>query len=139
MTMLRTSFSLAAVAMLAACVTSEPVTPVPSAVLQQQPATVLVPQGTVAPGGAIAVVPAATAVQPGVPLRAGTGRVETITKLSKVTGGGIPRMHRVGLMMDDGGGQFVDTYAEHLSVGDRVEITPDARIRYPVSQGPTRY
>jgi len=33
----------------------------------------------------------------------------------------------------------VGTQVTELSVGDRVEITPDARIRYPVSQGPTRY
>lgn len=126
--------SLAAAATLAACVTYEPVTPAPAPVVIQSPpavvaappATVVVPPVTTAP----VVVVAAPA------LRAGFGRIDSIApapEASAAAGGTAPGpMQRIGLRMDDGVVQYVDTRAQFLSVGDRVEITRDGYIRHPV-------
>ena len=40
-------------------------------------------------------------------------------------------MQRVGVRMDDGTAQFVDTDAPDLAVGDRVTLTRDGYIRHP--------
>jgi hypothetical protein len=73
------------------------------------------------------VVPTATA------LRAGFGRIESIAPLptSAATGGGTLRQQkRVALKMDDGTVQYVDTAAEGLTVGERVELTLDGQIKH---------
>jgi hypothetical protein len=95
------------------------------------------PPGTVVvapPPGSVVVAPQqATAPQPTTisGLYAGTGRVVSVSKAKDVptTGSGTGPANRVALVMDNGMSQYVDTYA-NLTVGERVEITPDARIRY---------
>jgi hypothetical protein len=38
-------------------------------------------------------------------------------------------MRRFGIKMEDGTVQYVDTAAQGIAVGDRVELTRDAQIR----------
>ena len=68
-------------------------------------------------------------------LRAGTGLIETIAPVpqwSASSGSAQPSaMRRVGIRMDDGTMQFIDTDAPSLRVGDRVQITPDGYLRNP--------
>jgi hypothetical protein len=118
--------SLTALAVLSACATSDPVTPAPAPVVVASPpvvtappATVVVPQASTAP----VVVP--TAIRPGF------GRLESITALpqSAAAGGSTKPMRRLGIKMADGTVQYVDTAAEGLSLGDRVELTSDGQIR----------
>jgi hypothetical protein len=69
------------------------------------------------------------------PLMAGFGRIDSITPIpaSAATGGTSPRPDkRIGLRMDNGAIQYVDTAAVGLSVGQRVEILSDGRMRHPV-------
>jgi hypothetical protein len=49
-----------------------------------------------------------------------------------LAGGDSRPTRRLGLRMDDGTVQFVDTEAQNLAVGDRVELTADNHIRYPL-------
>jgi hypothetical protein len=127
----------AALASLAGCA-YEPVTPVPvvaaPAVVAPAttvvtttpaPAVVAVPQAVVAPQAVVTPVVVATGVRPGL------GRVESNNAMPQVVGEARP-MRRVGLRMDDGTVQFVDTRAQNLAVGDRVELTADSHIRYPL-------
>lgn len=138
----RLSLSIASLATLAACATYEPVTPAgqvvttspgavvtttpPSAavVTQQPPAVVTAPQAVVTPGTAV-VVPPAAGVRPGM------GRVESNQRLSQASGPN-PPVRRIAIRMDDGAVQFVDTQAQNVNVGDRVELTADNHIRYPI-------
>jgi hypothetical protein len=124
--------SLGALALLAACVSTEPVTPAPAPVVVQPapavvtappPGTVVVPQAATAP----VVVPTPTAIRPGF------GRIESITALppSAAAGGTAKPMQRLGIKMDDGTVQYVDTGAQGVRLGDRVELTRDGHIRYP--------
>jgi hypothetical protein len=153
--------SLAGAATLAACVATEPVAPAPTAAIVTAPvvvasappaagAAVVVPQGAVvAPGAAPTVV---------VPtLRAGYARIESITPIagtdtgsgsgsgassgSGTSGASAGPLRRVGLKMEDGTVQFVDTRAPNLVLGDRVQITADSQMRYPVpaAERSTRY
>jgi hypothetical protein len=140
------ALSVAAAATLSACVTQEPVTPVATAV--QTPATTVVgtPVQVVQPGTQAVVVPGApvAVVQPGgaalvATIRPGVGRITSINKLSEATSPGYEPLRRIGLAMNDGTAQFVDTRAARLVVGDYVEITPDSQIRYPVSSANPRY
>jgi len=119
--------SLIALAVLAACATSDPVTPAPAPVIvapapvvTAPPATVVVPQVAAAP----VVVPMPTAIQPGF------GRIETITALaaSAAAGGTVKPLRRIGIKMENGTVQYVDTAAEGLSIGQRVELTKDSQI-----------
>src|SRR6185369_6402735 len=95
------------------------------------------PPGTVvvapAPGTVVVAPQQATAPQPTSVsgLYAGTGRVVSISKATDVpsTGTGTGPANRVALVMDNGTSQYVDTYA-NLTVGERVEIMSDGRIRY---------
>ena len=150
----------AALATLGACAMDEPVTPaggvvtapgavttIPAPVVTSPPVAVTTQPGTtttVAPG-AVAVAPGAVAVAPGtviqpgtavvVPgaagVRAGNGRVESSTRLSEASGFPNP-LRRYGIRMDDNTVQFVDSRAPNLSIGDRVELTADNHIRYPM-------
>jgi D-serine deaminase-like pyridoxal phosphate-dependent protein len=119
-------FSLAAVAVLAACASRTQPVPTAVVVTPPQPTTVVaVPGGGVAPTAAPA-------------LRAGTGLIEAIAPVpqwSSSTGSAQPSaMRRVGIRMDGGTMQFIDTDAPSLRVGDRVQITADGYIRNPGQQ-----
>ena len=120
--------SLAALALLSACVSTDPVTPAPAPVVvapapvvTTPPTQVVVPQVTTA---APVVVPQPTAI------RAGMGRVETITPHTTSAAAGGSGMRRIGIKMDDGTVQFVDTAASGLTVGERVELTADGHIKH---------
>jgi hypothetical protein len=119
------SLSLAAVAAaLGACSTPEPATPAPA------PAVVIAPQPApvvVAPApGTVYAAPSTVTVAPTAML-VGAGRVESITPLASAAAGG-RTARRIGLRMDNGTMQYVDTPAD-LAIGDRVEITSDGYIK----------
>lgn len=122
---------LAALAALAGCATEDRVTPAPPPVVVNNPPAVVVPpqaQATVPPGGSVVVAPAPA------PLVAGIGRVETIVPLpsSAAAGGSAANANkRVGLRMENGVVQYIDTNAAGLSIGDRIEITSDGMMRRP--------
>ena len=109
--------SVAAVAVLAACGSRQP-----SPVVVVPPATpvVTVPQGQSA-------APVVQAVQ----IRPGMGRIETMGSAPTASAGGTAAspMQRLGIRMDDGSMQYVDTPSQGLSVGDRVELTREGFIR----------
>jgi len=117
--------TLIAVAALTACAARERVV---QPIIVNPPATSV----SVAPGAASSTATAQAAPA----LRAGTGRIESIvpspSPLSASTGGAQPSsMRRVGVRMDDGTMQYIDTNAPSLRVGDRIEITSDGYIRQP--------
>jgi hypothetical protein len=125
--------SLAALAALAGCATEHKVAPAPAPVVVQPappattpPTAVVVPQaGT----GAVVVAPTAAG-----PLRAGTGRIDSLIDLpaNAAAGSTVPNANkRVGIRMDDGTLQYLDTAASDLAVGDRVSITSDGYMRHP--------
>ena len=128
--MLKLSFplSLIAVAALAACASR--VQPVPTAVIVT-PA----PAGTVVAGSSVAAAPSTAVTATAPALRAGAGRVESIAAMpqwSSSAGSAQPSsMRRIGVRMDDGTMQFLDTDAPSLRVGDRVQLTADGYIRNP--------
>jgi len=77
----------------------------------------------------VLVTPVATG-----PLRAGTGRIDSMIDLtpSAAAGSTVPGANkRVGIRMDDGTLQYLDTAANDLAVGDRVSITSDGYMRHP--------
>lgn len=136
-----------AVALLAGCAAEHQVTPAPAPVVvasapvvaapapgtpivvPQQPGTPPVIVQQPAAGAAVVIPPA-----PG-PLRAGFGRVASITPIPVAAAGGgtvTSATRRIGLRMDDGSMQYVDTTATPLTVGERVEITLDGKMRHPV-------
>ncbi len=127
MTRLAFPLSLSALALLAACATSDPVTPAPAPIVVAPAAppagTVVVPPAASAP----VVVPTPTAVRPGF------GRIESITVLptSAAAGATTKPMRRLGIKMEDGTVQYVDTAAEGISIGERVELTKDGLLRHP--------
>lgn len=122
---------VAALAALAGCATEDRVTPAPApVVVNTPPSTVVVPPQASAtpPAGTIVVAPAPA------PLQAGFGRVATIMPVPSVAAAGSTASStnkRVGVQMDNGVVQYVDTNATGLSVGDRVEITGDGFMRHP--------
>lgn len=140
--MSKLSFTLSAVALaaLAGCATESRVAPAPAPVVVQPapPAAVVVPPNT--PAGSAVVVPQSgtgsvvvAPTTPG-PLRAGTGRVDSILDLpaGAAAGSTVPAANkRVGVRMDDGTLQYVDTAAAGLAIGDRVAITSDGYMRHP--------
>ena len=81
------------------------------------------PQPTVAvPPGSV-VAPGAVVTQPAV--RAGYGRIDSITPTQNGS--------RIGVRMDNGPLQYFDTQGSTtVALGQRVEITPDSHLRYPV-------
>ena len=115
--------SVTALAVLAACASSDPVRPAPAPVIVQPAPVVTAPPAVVVQQPA--VVPAPSAI------RAGHGQIESITPLpeSAATGGTVRQVKRLGIKMNDGTVQFVDTPAEGLSVGERVELTGDGYLR----------
>lgn len=127
---LAAGLSVLALAALAGCASEDRVTPAPApVVVNPPPATVVVPpqaSATVAPG-TVVVAPAPA------PLQAGYGRVETIVPVpSSAAGGTVPSTtKRVGVRMDNGVTQYLDTDATGLSVGDRVQITSNGYMRHP--------
>jgi hypothetical protein len=126
-------------AVLAGCATEHKVAPAPApVVVQPAPSAVVVPPQN-PPAAAVVVPPAAPGaivVAPAAPqpLRAGTGRIESLLDIpaSAAAGSSVPNANkRVGIRMDDGSLQYVDTAASGLAVGDRVAITSDGNMRHP--------
>jgi len=109
-----------ALALLGACATSDPVTPAPAPVVIA-PAPVVTAPATVVTAPTVVATPTA--------IRAGHGRVETMNALQSAAAGG-QTMRRIGIKMDDGTVQYVDTAAQGLSIGERVELTADGQIRH---------
>jgi hypothetical protein len=134
------TLSLAAAAILAGCATEHRVAPAPAPVVVQPApvAAVVVPQPTApvqtvvvpqAGGAQVVVAPTAAA-----PLRAGTGRIESILGLPAAAAAGstVPGANkRIGIRMDDGSVQYLDTAASGLTIGDRVALTSDGYMRHP--------
>jgi hypothetical protein len=120
---------------LAACVAVEPVSPSPQTSVVTTPVVVAQPQ-YVAPGQVIvqqqpAVVGQVVTTTPA--LRAGYGRVDTITPLVDAPSNQHSPLRRLGLRMDDGYAQYVDTRAANIRVGERVQITNDGNMLYPMA------
>ena len=115
--------SVTALAVLAACASSDPVRPAPAPVIVQPAPVVTAPPAVVVQQPAVVAAPSA--------IRAGPGQIESITPLpeSAATGGTVRQVKRLGIKMNDGTVQFVDTPAEGLSVGERVELTGDGYLR----------
>jgi hypothetical protein len=115
--------SLVAVAALAACA-NDPVTPAPAPVIVAPAPVVTAPPPTVvaAPAGTIVATP--TAIRPGM------GRIETITALPQSAAAGGATLRRFGIKMDDGTVQYVDTSAQGINMGERVELTSDGRNKH---------
>jgi hypothetical protein len=120
------SLPVLALALLGACgSTEEKATPAPvvvtppAPVVTAPPAVVVTPQAS-APA---VVVPSAIA------LRAGPGRIESIAALPPSAAAGGTAARRIGVKMDDGSMQFLDTAAPNLAIGDRIEITAEGNIR----------
>ena len=125
-----------AVAVLAGCAAESRITPAPAPVVVIAPApapyvvappgTVVVPQASAA--GAVVVAPAALALRPGF------GHIESILAIpSAAAGGSAPSFNkRIVMRMDDGSVQYFDTAATGLAVGERIEITSDGTMRYPL-------
>jgi hypothetical protein len=116
---------LAALALLFGCASEEKASPAPivvtttappaAPVVTQPPTVVAVPQAS---------APVVTA------LRAGHGRIESIAALPpSAAAGGSSSARRIGVKMDDGTMQFLDTSAPNLSIGDRIEVTAEGNIR----------
>ena len=112
------SLSVTALALLAACGSRQP-TPV-VIVPPQAPPVVNVPPTVTTPP-----------VVQTVSLRPGFGRIETMMPASTASAGGTApgAMQRLGIRMDDGSMQYVDTPAAGLSIGDRIELTREGYIR----------
>ena len=93
------------------------------------------PQVIVVPQQAPAVVSSAPSQQvtmQSATLRAGYGRVESMSAVPTSSGAGstaASAMRRLGIKMEDGTMQYVDTDAPNISVGDRIQLTADGYIR----------
>ena len=134
------SVSLIALALLGACASEQPATPAPAPVVvippQQPPAPVVqapAPQAP-APAAQAQTAPTVAAAQPA-QLKAGYGRVETISAVPQSAGAGstsVGDQRRLGVRMEDGTFQYVDTPAGNVRIGDRVQFTSDGYIRHPV-------
>jgi hypothetical protein len=109
--------ALTAVVLVSAC--AHRAAPAPVVVVPQQPAVIA------APSSAPVVVQAAS-------LRAGYGRVESISAIPTSSGAGSTApgaMRRLTIRMEDGTMQYVDSDAPNVAVGDRVQLTADGYIR----------
>ena len=120
--------TLIGLALLGACAREHPATPAPAPVVvvppQQPPAPVVT-----APAAAPQVIVAQPAQ-----LKPGYGRVETIASVPVSAGAGSSSssdMRRLGVRMEDGSFQYVDTPAAEIKIGDRVQFTPEGYIRHP--------
>jgi hypothetical protein len=135
----RLPFILSAItlAVLAGCATESGITSAPAPVVKApvvaapaQPAYVVAPAGTVvvpqAAAGTMVLAPTAVA------LRAGFGRVESITAVPVAAGGETAKpSSRVVMRMEDGSTQYFDTQATGMAIGDRIEITANGTMRHP--------
>lgn len=125
--------SLAVAATLAACgghMSTAPASKVTHTYYAPAPA-VTYGAGLMRPG-TVAVIPAGgVVIQSTVALRSGYGRVESKMDVMD-TAGMRTSMQRLSLKMDDGSWQVVDSSGPNLAIGDRVEITGNGYIRYPV-------
>jgi hypothetical protein len=123
------SLTVLALAALAGCAHEDRVIPAPAPiVVNPAPSTVVVPpQSSAAVPGTVVVAPAPA------PLQAGYGRIDTIVPIPAAAAGGTvpPENKRVGIRMDNGTVQYIDTMAAGLSIGERVEITSDGKMRRP--------
>ena len=126
--------STIAVAVLAGCATESGITsaPAPVVVAPAQPTYVLAP-GT--PAGTV-VVPQASAgtvvfAPAPVALRAGFGRIDSVTAVPVAAGSAAKPNNRVVMRMDDGSTQYFDTQAAGMKAGDRIEITANGTMRHP--------
>jgi hypothetical protein len=127
---LAASVSIVALAALAGCATEDRVTPAPAPIVVNPPASTVVvpPQSAATVPGAIVVAPAPA------PLQAGIGRIETIvpSPSAAAAGASAPSNNkRVGIRMDNGTVQYLDTNAAGLAIGDRIEITSEGYMRRP--------
>jgi hypothetical protein len=137
MTKLVLPLSLAAIAVaVVGCARPERVVYAPQPVVVQQPAPAVIatqPAPTVIAQQAVPMAPVVTT--PASTLRPGIGRIESMSStptVSAATGASVPtRYQRVGMRMNDGTLQIMDTDAPGLNIGDRVEITSDGYIRRP--------
>jgi hypothetical protein len=93
-----------------------PVVTAPAPVVTAPPGTVVAAPGT--------VVATPTAI------RAGMGRVETITALQPSAAAGGTTYRRFGIKMDDGTVQYVDSPAQGVAIGQRIELTGDGQIKH---------
>jgi hypothetical protein len=109
--------SVAAVALLAACGSRQPN---PIVVVPPSTPVVTVPQGA-----------APAPIVQSVALKPGMGRIETMGAAPTASAGGTAAspMQRLGIRMDDGSMQYVDTPSTGLSIGDRIELTREGFIR----------
>ena len=123
------SLTVLALAALAGCAHEDRVIPAPApVVVNPPPSTVVVPpQSSATVPGTVVVAPAPA------PLQAGYGRVDRIVPVPAAAAGSTvpPSTKRVGIRMDNGIVQYLDTNATGLSIGDRVEITGDGMMRRP--------
>jgi hypothetical protein len=113
--------ALTAAALVAACAHRAAPAPAPVVVVPQQAPAVIA-----APTAPAVVVPQPTA------LRAGFGRVESVSAVPTASGAGSTApgaMRRLGIKMEDGTVQYVDSDAPNISIGDRVQLTADGYIR----------
>ena len=134
--------SAIAIAVLAGCASESRVAPAPApVVVQPAPAAAVVtapatttataPTVVVPAAGTAPVVVATPAAQP---LRAGTGRIDSIINLpaSAAAGSSVPgATKRITIRMDDGSLQYLDTAAADIAVGERVSLTNDGTMKYP--------
>ena len=121
--------SLIATAMLAACSTTDPATPAPAPVVVAPAPVVTTPQVVTAPPGTVVAAPGTVVATP-TAIRAGMGRVETITALQPSAGAGGTTSRRFGIKMDDGTVQYVDSPAQGIVVGDRIELTREGGLKH---------
>lgn len=123
--------SLIATATLAACSTTDPATPAPAPVVVAPAPVVTTPAPTVvqAPAGTVVAAPGTVVATP-TAIRAGMGRVETITALQPSAAAGGTTSRRFGIKMDDGTVQYVDSPAQGIVVGDRIELTSDGKLKH---------
>ena len=95
------------------------------------PIIVTPPAVVTTPSPAVVTTPPPAVVVAPTPVRPGFGRVESMaaTPSSAAAAGGTT-MRRLSIKMEDGTMQFVDTAAGNVTLGDRVELTSEGRIRH---------
>ena len=122
--MVRTAIPLSVIglAVLAGCATEAPVQPAP-VVLTPTPAPVVVTPAPAASAPVVVAQSTPTAIRPGF------GRIESIAAVPPSAAAGGASMRRLGIKMEDGTVQYVDTAAPGYALGDRIELTRDGYIR----------
>jgi hypothetical protein len=84
-----------------------------------------------APAPIIVTTPGSAVIVPETAVRPGFGRVESISSApSSAAAAGGATMRRLGIKMEDGTLQQVDTPAGNIALGDHVELTRDGKIRH---------